>query len=193
MKEHTVLSSNGLYKHYYHENDMWRVVTALRACSSRWVQQVLHIDEVLQRVHLSFYRQARDLSLFNEDDVLLFADIMPDIIRAIAYCHSNGWVHGDIKPSNILYLPEDNSIRLIDFGASYRIGTDRKRLRYWQATPGFSIVNQCIGYGVVSPADDWFSLTVVITQVQKKSQNKLASARLARVLSWLQGYSVNII
>lgn len=41
-----------------------------------------------------------------------------NIIRAVKCLHDNKFIHGDIKPANILYKQYDNSIKLTDFGMS---------------------------------------------------------------------------
>ncbi|GLW34667.1 protein kinase domain-containing protein [Actinoplanes regularis] len=46
--------------------------------------------------------------------------IIADICGAVAYLHRKGWVHGDLKPSNILLMP-DGSARLADFGLAAQI------------------------------------------------------------------------
>lgn len=48
--------------------------------------------------------------------------------------HQLGYVHADIKPNNILVNPENQEIRIIDFGQSCRIGTIKKRI---QGTPDY--------------------------------------------------------
>ncbi|HEV7805204.1 MAG TPA: protein kinase [Solirubrobacteraceae bacterium] len=41
--------------------------------------------------------------------------IVAEICEALAHVHSQGWVHGDLKPGNVL-LMQDGSVRLADFG-----------------------------------------------------------------------------
>lgn len=43
--------------------------------------------------------------------------ILAEICEGLAHMHAAGWVHGDLKPSNIL-LMADGSVRLADFGLS---------------------------------------------------------------------------
>lgn len=185
MKEETVLCTDALYKRYPSHENMWRELGALQECKSRWVQQVSHIDEPRRIIHFVFDPQARDLSSFEDNEVALLVNILPDVIRAIYHCHSNGWVHGDIKPSNILFTPRDNSVRLIDFSTSQRIGTDRHYLLHWQVTPQFSNNGQCQGTGLVTPGDDWFSLKQIITQIQEKKQSTRVISQLIRTSKWL--------
>ncbi|MFI5529937.1 serine/threonine-protein kinase [Kitasatospora sp. NPDC051853] len=46
--------------------------------------------------------------------------ILTEICEALAHLHRSGWVHGDLKPANIL-LARDGSVRLADFGLAARI------------------------------------------------------------------------
>jgi Protein kinase domain len=43
--------------------------------------------------------------------------ILAEVCDGIAHMHAGGWVHGDLKPSNVLVMA-DGSVRLTDFGLS---------------------------------------------------------------------------
>lgn len=46
--------------------------------------------------------------------------LIVQICEALAYLHTSGWIHGDLKPSNILIMT-DGSVRLADFGLVTRL------------------------------------------------------------------------
>ncbi|KAH0793321.1 CMGC family protein kinase [Histomonas meleagridis] len=49
--------------------------------------------------------------------------VMRQVFIALAYTHASGFVHCDIKPENILFLPNSTTkIRLIDYGTACKIG-----------------------------------------------------------------------
>lgn len=187
MKEIMLLQDNELYKTYHESDDMWREYLALLACRCRWVQEVKMIDVLNNTINFVYYGRARDFLSFDDSEEVLSLQLLPDIIRAISHCHNNGWVHGDIKPSNILYFPQENAIRLIDFSAAQRIGTDRGDLVRWQVTPQYSNIERCCGNGVVKTQDDWFSLMKMTQQARHKSSNERVIALLDRVHAWLNG------
>ncbi|MEU9922002.1 serine/threonine-protein kinase [Streptomyces griseoluteus] len=48
------------------------------------------------------------------------ARVIAQICEGLAYLHTEGWVHGDLKPANVLTMP-DGSVRLADFGLVSRV------------------------------------------------------------------------
>jgi serine/threonine protein kinase len=61
---------------------------------------------------------------FEEKDA---ANILQQLLSAIAYCHSKNVCHRDLKPENILIDSKDkNRIKLIDFGTSQVYANEEK-------------------------------------------------------------------
>lgn len=46
--------------------------------------------------------------------------LLVQIAQALAHLHTSGWIHGDLKPGNVLLMADD-SVRLADFGLVSRI------------------------------------------------------------------------
>jgi serine/threonine protein kinase len=47
------------------------------------------------------------------------------LLSAVSYLHSQGYVHGDVKPKNIHFkFEEDHIVKLIDFGTARKIPAD---------------------------------------------------------------------
>lgn len=60
--------------------------------------------------------------------------IFAEVAGALAYMNAGGFVHGDIKPNNILVAPASGAVKIIDLGQSCRVGTVKDRI---QGTPDF--------------------------------------------------------
>jgi serine/threonine-protein kinase len=64
--------------------------------------------------------------------------IFSQVAEGLAHMHARGFVHADIKPSNIL-VTEDEQVKIIDLGQACAIGTVKKRI---QGTPGYMAPEQ---------------------------------------------------
>ena len=81
-------------------------------------------------------------------------------IAGLAHAHARGVVHGDVKPGNI-FLVDDGSVRLLDFGAGVKIGADLVRV---VATRAYASPQVLAGVNATH-ADDIFSLSCVIYEM----------------------------
>ncbi len=75
------------------------------------------------------------------------------IALGLAHMHSHGFVHADIKPSNIL-VTDDDKVKIIDLGQGCQTGTVKKRI---QGTPGYMAPEQAHRQAI-TPKTDIYNL-----------------------------------
>jgi serine/threonine protein kinase len=49
--------------------------------------------------------------------------MLANIAKRLAHMHEAGFVHRDLKPGNVMWLPRENRWTVIDFGCVAQVGT----------------------------------------------------------------------
>ncbi len=104
-------------------------------------------------------------------------DIFSQASRGLQAAHDSGLLHRDIKPSN-LFILEDDSVKIIDFGVAHRLDVSRTVGR--KGTLLYMSPEQ-LSMKPLTRASDVFSLAVVCYEVLTRRQPFLASTEDAVV------------
>jgi tRNA A-37 threonylcarbamoyl transferase component Bud32 len=95
------------------------------------------------------------------------ARIVAAMLSALSYCHSQGVIHRDVKPSNVM-LAGDNLPILLDFGISHLLDEKDARDRITKATvgtPGYISPEAERDPLHATPGNDVYSTGVVLYQL----------------------------
>ncbi|EGB03889.1 hypothetical protein AURANDRAFT_5215, partial [Aureococcus anophagefferens] len=95
------------------------------------------------------------------------ASVMREVVDAVAYLHSMGIAHLDLKPENVLLKSDEtdaSDVRLVDFGSARFVGSDRiggAAAGPAGATPAYAAPEVLRGDAYDESADVW-SLGVIL-------------------------------
>jgi len=90
------------------------------------------------------------------------------LCRIIAYAHSKDVIHRDLKPGNIMLVPDDPSweLRVMDFGLAKHHDTNLTRSGSILGTPGYMSPEQAQGWREsIGPRSDVYSIGAVLYEM----------------------------
>ncbi|CAF0749904.1 unnamed protein product [Didymodactylos carnosus] len=86
------------------------------------LKEEVYLNLVLEYIPETVYRVARHYTKQKQIIPLLYVKLyMYQLFRALAYIHSFGICHRDIKPQNLLLDPETSILKLCDFGSAKQL------------------------------------------------------------------------
>lgn len=127
-----------------------------------------------------------DASTLDEDPpptLAKYVGIFSQVARGLHHMHTKGFVHADMKPTNVMVLG-DGGVKVIDLGQACAVGTVKKRI---QGTPGYMAPEQAHRQAVTPRTDVYnfgatmyFSIVgeVIPTALPPKSASGLVSTAL---------------
>lgn len=141
-------------------------LNAVEGCEESHVIQGLdfflfrnHICVTFPPLGKNLYEYSRSLH-FRPLTIRQIKSITRDVLNALDFCHDHGVVHCDMKPENILLIPNSTqNIKLIDFGSSCMVGHqifEYIQSRYYRAPE----VILGIKYG--PPMDIWSYACIIV-------------------------------
>ena len=78
--------------------------------------------DIYRSASISSYADHEAKSRQKHTRLLLSLQALINIAQKLEQLHANGWVHRDVKPGNILWVPREHSWTLMDFGSAARTG-----------------------------------------------------------------------
>jgi tRNA A-37 threonylcarbamoyl transferase component Bud32 len=114
------------------------------------------------------FLKGKDLVPYTKPGTLLplakVVKISAEVADALGYAHSQSVVHRDIKPANIMYEPEQQVVKVTDFGIARITDSSKTKTGMVLGTPSYMSPEQLSGKKI-DGRSDLFSLGVMIYQM----------------------------
>lgn len=124
-------------------------------------------EQDLAYISMEFLK-GRDLQAFTQSGRLLaprtVLHIVARVAEALAYAHSQGVVHRDVKPANVMVDLDVDTVKVTDFGIARITDASRTRTGLVLGTPSFMSPEQMAGRRL-DGRSDLYSLGVMLFQL----------------------------
>ncbi|WED22962.1 protein kinase [Vibrio sp. JC009] len=93
--------------------------------------------------------------------------MMMQLVHALDYAHSKGIVHRDVKPDNIIFMPDGDTVKLTDFGIAHRddsTASEKTQAGTLLGTPRYMSPEQALGEKL-DGRSDLFSVGVLLYEM----------------------------
>ncbi len=114
------------------------------------------------------FLKGKDLTPYVKPEVLLPLDkvlsIIARVAEALSYAHKNNVVHRDVKPANIMYELESDTVKVTDFGIARITDSSKTKTGMVLGTPSYMSPEQLSGKKIEGRSD-LFSLGVALYQM----------------------------
>jgi serine/threonine-protein kinase len=114
------------------------------------------------------YFAGKPLSYYAQQGQMLPAERVLEIVAraadALNYAHNQNVVHRDVKPANLLYDAETDTLKITDFGIARLTDASRTKTGIILGTPSYMSPEQLAGTSV-SGQSDLFSLGITLYQL----------------------------
>ncbi len=114
------------------------------------------------------YFPGKPLSFYAQQGQLLppgkVLEIMARAAEALHYAHAQRVVHRDVKPANLLYDRQTDTLKITDFGIARLTDSSRTKTGIILGTPSYMSPEQLSGTNV-SGQSDLFSLAITLYQL----------------------------
>jgi len=146
----------------------YREAEVVAKLSHKNIVMLYDVGEDLDLSYLAMeYLEGESLEQFTSRDHLLplnqCVGYLTQVCEALHYAHSQGVVHRDIKPGNIMIL-KDSLAKVMDFGIARAAGGTKTRTGIIKGTPFYMSPEQAKG-GDITGASDIFALGVLFYQL----------------------------
>ena len=130
----------------------YAVGSKLDHANIRGVEKLIKHRKRLRVVAVSLLLELVDAHTLEEQQPPTHAQIVrifKEVANGLSHMHGRGYVHADLKPSNIL-ITDQGHIKIIDLGQACNIGTVKTRI---QGTPGYMAPEQAHRQAITAKTD----------------------------------------